>query len=77
MEGTEKAMDVGGSDTRANSRRAQSADVCSEASQRSLACQMVNPGPKKLQICAEYIAVFKACKEEMLAAARLKRQGGQ
>ena len=77
MEGPPKAMDVGGSDTRANSARALSADVCGEASQRSLACQMVNPGPRKLEICAEYIAVFKACKEEMLAAARLKRQGGR
>ncbi len=66
-------MDVGGSDTRANSARAASADACVQLSQRSLACQSMNPGAKKLTACAEHISAYKACKEEMVAALRAKR----
>ena len=72
-----KAMDVGGEDTRANSARARSADVCADLASASMGCQSVNPGPKRLQICADAIAAFKSCKEEMLAAARARRGGGR
>jgi hypothetical protein len=68
-----RAMDVGGSDTRENSRLAAAADACMTLSRRSLACQSMNPGAKKLTACAEHIEAYKQCKEEMVAAARTKR----
>ena len=68
-----QAFEVGGSDTRANSARAVSANPCLELSQRSLACQTsIMNGPQKAILCKEHIQAYKQCKEAFVQSLRNK-----